>query len=332
MGYMLWLAVWVLLLPADAQPSAWPIEKLTVEGNRNYSTEQILAVGGLKAGQMAGKAEFEAARDRLLATGVFESVGYKFEAARNSKGYAASFQVVETGPLFPMRFDDLGAAPDEIREWLRRTEPLYAAKIPGTPALLEHYAKAIEKFLETKGLKKQVAGTLNGDNPSEVLAVFRPAGRLPVIAEVRFTGNAVVPAFALQNAIMSSAVGVPYNEARFRLTLDSTIRPLYEKRGRIRVSFPGIQVEPAKNVTGRVVTVSIKEGESYQLGKVKVEGAGLAPEALLKTGAFKTGDPVDFDQVQEGVDRIRKKLGSTGYLHPDIDVKREVDDRAKSVT
>jgi len=239
--------------------------------------------------------------------------------------------VVEIGPLFPMRFDDLGAAPDEIRAWLQRTEPLYAAKIPGTPALLDHYAKAIEKFLETKGLKKQVAGTLNGDNPSEVFAVFRPAGRLPVIAEVRFIGNAVVPAFALQNAVASSAVGLPYNEARFRLTLDSTIRPLYEKRGRIRVSFPDIQVEPAKNVTGLTITVSIKEGESYQLGKVKVEGTGISPEALLKTGAFKTGDPADFDQVQEGLDRIRTKLGSTGYLHPVINVEREVNDQSKSV-
>src|ERR1017187_1112541 len=58
--------------PAEAAPSKWPVETLTVEGNHNYTREQVLAVAGLKAGQLAGKAEFEAARDRLTATGVLD--------------------------------------------------------------------------------------------------------------------------------------------------------------------------------------------------------------------------------------------------------------------
>src|SRR4051794_821107 len=57
---------------------AWPVGSLQVEGNRIYTSQQILAAAGLKVGQMAGKDEFEAARDRILATGAFESVGYKF--------------------------------------------------------------------------------------------------------------------------------------------------------------------------------------------------------------------------------------------------------------
>ena len=59
----------------EAAPSKWPVESLTVEGNHNYSREQVLAVVGLKVGQLAGKPEFEAARDRLTATGAFETVG-----------------------------------------------------------------------------------------------------------------------------------------------------------------------------------------------------------------------------------------------------------------
>ena len=36
---------------------------------QNYTAEQLLAVAGLKIGQVAGKSDFEAARDRLIATG-----------------------------------------------------------------------------------------------------------------------------------------------------------------------------------------------------------------------------------------------------------------------
>ena len=72
--------------------SKWPVETLTVEGNQNYTREQVLAVAGLKVGQLAGKPEFEAARDRLTATGVFETVGYKFEPGANKQGSSRRFR------------------------------------------------------------------------------------------------------------------------------------------------------------------------------------------------------------------------------------------------
>ena len=72
-----------------------------MEGSHNYTPAQILAVAGLKIGQLAGKPEFEAARDRLVATGMFETVGYKFAPGGDKNGYAASFQVVEAQPAYP---------------------------------------------------------------------------------------------------------------------------------------------------------------------------------------------------------------------------------------
>src|SRR5262245_15313353 len=64
--------------PPAAPANQWPIQSMKVEGNKAYSTPQIVAATGLKIGQLAGKEEFEAARDRLVASGVFESVGYRF--------------------------------------------------------------------------------------------------------------------------------------------------------------------------------------------------------------------------------------------------------------
>src|SRR5689334_2017103 len=91
--------------PAPA-PDKWPVEKLAVEGNRMYTAEQVLGVAGLKIGQLAGKPEFEAARDRLVASGAFETVGYKFEPGPGQKGYIATFQITEVQPAFPVRFEE----------------------------------------------------------------------------------------------------------------------------------------------------------------------------------------------------------------------------------
>src|ERR1700687_5282540 len=69
------------------EQTSWPLETLKVEGNQNYTAAQILTVAGLRIGQTVGKPEFEAARERLDATGVFDRVGYRFAPARDSKGF-----------------------------------------------------------------------------------------------------------------------------------------------------------------------------------------------------------------------------------------------------
>src|SRR5574340_1006113 len=141
--------VWFLLL-ASLAPQRWPIETLSVEGNRNYTAAQILKVAGLAHGQMAGKEEFEAARDRLVATGAFETVGYRFAPGPNKKGYAASFQVVEVEPVYPIRFEELGVPDAEITAWLRAREPMFAERIPGTAQILARYAGEIRQVLAAR--------------------------------------------------------------------------------------------------------------------------------------------------------------------------------------
>ena len=131
---MVWfLALVSLCAPAYAQqkkaPLKWPIESLTVEGLKNYSQQQALAVTGLKVGQLAGTQDFEAARDRLLATGVFETAGYRFAPAIGSNGYSASFQVVEVEPVYPVRIEGLAASDSEIQAWLRKKDPFFGPKI-----------------------------------------------------------------------------------------------------------------------------------------------------------------------------------------------------------
>ena len=146
--------------PAVAEaPSKWPVEALTVEGNRNYTREQVLAVAGLKVGQLAGKPEFEAARDRLTASGVFETVGYKFEPGPNKEGFVASFQVTEVEPVYAIHFEELGVPEKELESLLHAKDPLYiSGKLPATKPLIDRYTNWIQEFLTSKGLTEKIAG------------------------------------------------------------------------------------------------------------------------------------------------------------------------------
>ena len=85
-------------------PARWPIASIAIDGNHIFTREQVLAVAGLRVGQVAGKADFEAARDRLLASGAFETVGYKFVQAPDGKGYAATLELDRSGADLPRGF------------------------------------------------------------------------------------------------------------------------------------------------------------------------------------------------------------------------------------
>jgi outer membrane protein insertion porin family len=318
--------------PAPKPPTRWPIETLSVEGNHNYSKEQLLAVAGLKIGQVAGKEEFEAAQKRLEATGAFETVGFRFAPGANSQGYAAAFQVVEVEPVYPVRFEELGVPAPEVEAWLRQKQPLFAPKIAGTKAVLDRYVESIQQLLAARSRPEKIVGKLAPVGPDQYVIVFRPARLAPAVAEINFAGNSVIPANLLREAISGVAVGTLYSEPNFRELLNTAVRPLYDARGRIRVAFPKITTEQAKDVEGLVIRVSVDEGPSFELGDVAIDNKTEVKSAeLLKLGDFKKGDLANFDQVNEGVERIKKRLRRQGYMRAAATVERKVNDEKKTV-
>lgn len=328
------LIVLMLTVAASSQEKAdrWPIQTLSVEGNRHFPDGRILAVAGLKLGQMAGKQEFEAARDRLIATGLFETVGYRFAPAPGGKGYAASFQVVEVEPVYPVRFEDLGVPDSEVAAYLSEGDPLFGPRMPGTKPVLERYASRIQAFLASRKREEKIVGRVATTGPDQFAVLFRPARRVPVVAQVSFKGNEAIPAKALQEAISGVAVGVAYKEETFRQLLNTSVRPLYDARGRIRVTFPTVSAAPAKDVEGIDVTVEVSEGASYELSGVRIEGAeGFPPPELLKTAKIKTGDVANFDEVNEGATRVRRLMQRNGYMRAQTNVERAVNDAKKTV-
>src|SRR5215467_15734742 len=125
----------------------------------DLARDQILVVAGLKVGQLAGKPEFEAARDRLIASGAFETVGYKFEPGPDKLGYVATFQVTETPSIFPVQFEDLGVSAKDVEQMLAAKDPLFSTKhLPATRNSFDRYVGWIQEYLGTKGITEKVAG------------------------------------------------------------------------------------------------------------------------------------------------------------------------------
>jgi outer membrane protein assembly factor BamA len=317
---------------AGAAPTRWPIESIAVEGLRNFTREQVLSLAGLKVGQTAGKTEFDAARDRLAGCGAFETVSYRFTPGPNG-GYAAVIQLSEVQQVYPVEFEDLHVSLRELTATLEAKDPLFAGgKLPATHPVMARYEKWLQEFLASKGMEEKIAGNVRPAQPGEYAIVFHPVRNLPAVAQITFDGNNVIPQNVLREAIAVSGIGAPYTEDTFRQVLNLSIRPLYEVRGRVRVAFPEIRTEPVKDVEGLHVFVKVDEGQSYDLGKIAIEGpTPLAPDALLKAGDFKAGDVANIERVNEGLEKIRKVVRRSGYLEAKVTSERKIDDPNKKV-
>lgn len=319
------------LLWAQSPNAPYPLIRLTVQGNRHFTPEQIMAAAGLKLGQPVSKETFDAARDRLMESGGFESVGYEFKPSAGKNGYDATFDVAEVALLYKFRFEDLPAQDDRLRTLLRQQEKLFGDEIPATPEVLNRYNGVLTKFLEGK---IEVIGRLSYDLPGPPTILFRPAGDRPRISQIHFTGNESVPSTQLFNTFSGVAVGKEFSEDTVRRLLDLNIRSLFEARGKLRVAFPKITAAPAKepDVVGVAVDITIEEGPDFKLGTVRYAGAATTQAKELDSLAkWRKDQVVNFEEIKANVDRITRQFKSKGYLHAESRVDRAVNDKEQIV-
>jgi outer membrane protein insertion porin family len=313
-------------------PTAYPLESLTVEGNHAHTAEQILAAAGLLVGQSAGNSELEAARQKLVATGAFDNVSYRFAPSKDGEGYDVVFEVAEVGQLYPIRFEELPAPDDQLRAWLKQKDPLFGDKMPATKPVVDRYVAWISEFLAAHDYHQAIAGKLTSEGREDLTLLFRPAKGHPSIAHVLFTGTGDLPSGLLQTAMYGVAIGVLYEEPRFRQLLDAAARPIYEAHGMLRVTFPKIDIAPAKDVDGVTVTVQVAPGPLYNLDRVSFVGADYSRSEWNSLAKLKTNQTVNFDEVKAAQDRIRADQRRSGHLDAASQVKRDVNDGEHTVS
>jgi outer membrane protein insertion porin family len=314
---------------AEPAPAVFPLEALRVEGNQKLTPDKILTVAALKIGEPVIRTDFDQARRRLMATGAFQSVAYEFKPSADSKGVDGVLRVVEVEYWFPYRFEDLPASDDALRAMLRKQEVILGDRIPATKEVISRYTAAIEEFLNGK---VEVTGKVISDVPGQPSIVFRPPAPRPNIAEVHFLGNDVLPTAALVNSLAPVAVGVPYSDATMHELLDASTRSQYEERGRVGVTFPKIAVEKAAKIDGVSVTITVNEGESYNLGTVKV--AGVPPDeadGMRNIGKWKAGDIANLELVRSGANKIVDRLRTNGYLNATAKTDRTIHENDHTV-
>ena len=322
--------------PAPLANQGFPINSITIEGNRILSSPAIVAASGLKKGENGGATVFDAARDRLLASGYFDAVAYQYKPATSSDGSAAgynvTFEVQEIEILYPVRIDGLPVSTEDITAYLKTRDPLFSGKMPGTQEVIRRTTAEIEQYLAGKGHDDKVAGKVIATAPEHFEVDFTPVRGLPAVSAVSFDDSKVISAIDLHNKISEVAFGQPFTENSFRLLLESQIVPLYEARGYMKVTFPQITTQPSTDVTGVDVKVTMDEGVEYKLARVAVFGKSASESArILKTAKLPQMTVANFDEVRQAATRVQDSMRHQGFLEARVTTDKKVDDAKKTV-
>lgn len=316
--------------PAQAE-KRWPLREIRVQGMKLITPQQVIDMSGLKVGMLAGQEEFDAARERIYASGCFDLVSYAFEPAEGG-GIFVTFEIRDVEQRGAWRLDRLPLDQNVFAARAAKTLQGFGAEIPMTEIYVKRMSELAEAMLKEKGIAETVIAKFEAGMKDGIIAVIQPKTPPPNIAQVNFVGARAVPPQELQRVILEIAVGTPWSEDLFRIYLENAVRAVYDSQGRLRAKFPSITTEPSKTSKGVVVTVTVDEGPVYKLGKLAIEGAPLPEEEINQLGgdAFKNDVPVNLSVVGSAMIKILARLAEIGYLKANYHAIKTIHDDTKT--
>jgi outer membrane protein assembly factor BamA len=219
------LTLVVIAFPACAQK--FIPKTIQFKGDQEYSTEEMLAASGLKRGETLDYAGMNECSKRLMDTGMFASLTFKFD------GQDLIFQLTAADQLAPVHLDNLPIASGaDLDSKLHNQFPLYHGKLPTEGGLLEQVRGALEAMLAAEGVKASVVAAPGADNKTHhVNSMHFSLANPPVAVSVKvFTGASDEFKEKLQ-AIAEEAAKIPFDTDSSASNIEQVFTVFYQDRG-----------------------------------------------------------------------------------------------------
>lgn len=309
------LAALVFVASAGSAPAQkFQPKSILFQGDPEYSNAELLEATGLKNDAVLSYADMQVYSKRLLDSGVFASVAFKFD------GQDLTFMLAPSTDLCTVRLENIPLAPGENPDAkIHDRVPLYHGKVPTEGGINDDVRVALEKMLAAEGLEATVAATTASDPSSHIVnTVSYSVTAPPVMAAVTHIEGASVQLQSRLQAVMAEAAKNPYSTSGSADNLARVIEQFYEDMG-----FAAAKVEVARagNATlqsGAIVvplSVHVEEGRIYQVTAVHLPpGTPVTQQEIDKALAASIGGPSIGVRIRSIWELISVRYKSKGYL------------------
>ena len=328
-----------LPLPASAQApdnsATASLREVRADGQKLLSEAQVASYTGLALGSQVGRADLQAAADKLVATGLFAKVSYNFQTR---SGVSVTYHVEES-PRIPAYFDNIPwFADSELVDAIRKKLPFFDGTLPEAGGVVEQAADAVKELISSHGLQVSLEHQVT-ENPTGEGRVqqFRIEGASLHIDKLEFSDPGLLNSKVVQQHL-SEVIGKPYSRMTIDMFLAEAIRPVYLQKGLLHVKLGPPEVRLTGNPNQKLpeqipVFVPITTGDVYHWKEAHWSGNVAVSEitlsALLK---LKPGDVADGMEIEAGWGRAREEFGHHGYLDATVEPSPTFDESAHTVS
>jgi len=321
--------------PQDA-PKSSKIAAISVTGAKKFSTDQIVAAGKIKAGDVVTAEQIQAAADRLSALGIFSTVNFRYSARGDA--IALEFQVAEA-PTYPLSFDNFPWLTDsEIGNAIRADVGLFTGESPGDGAMVDQITAVLEQLLAGRNIKGEVTHQLIAPVTGDGMVMqFRVENSNLQILSLKFGDTLATESERLRDRI-PDIKGQPYSRSAIELFESEQVRPLYAAKGFLRAQIgpPVVHLDSDPgNVAGSGVDVLIPvaPGPVYAWKGVTWLGNSVFPSSNLDAAmTIKSGDVADGMKIESAWRTIEDEYARRGYLDVKFTAQPQFDDGSRQIS
>ena len=324
------MAVLAAVCPAPAQK--FLPKTIQFQGAPEYSSQELLAATGLKKGIVLGYADMQDYSKRLLDTGVFASVAFKFD------GQDLIFLLVPSTDLYPVRIENLPLAPGkDLDAKLHDQLPLYHGKVPTDGGLTEGVRAALEKMLATGGLQAPVIATAAADPFTHKVNAVAYSITAPAVAvSVSHIGGVSDSFQAKVQAVVSEAAKNPFGTMDTAANLKRAVEQFYGDQG-----YAAAKIDVARSGDPFVqlgiievpFSIQVEEGRVYRVSAIHLPpGTPVTDEEIEKAQESAPGGPSAGVRVRSLWASIVARYRNKGNLDCKVTPHAEIDDANATVS
>src|SRR6056297_3207668 len=294
-------------LGTPAQAQNYRFTEVAIEGNQRIEGDTILSFAGIPRGETVGAGELNAAYQRILDSGLFETVELE------PRGNRLVIRVTEFPTINRIAFEGNDKIKnEELSGFIQsRSRQVFS------PAQAERDAATIsEAYAQNGRISARVTPKVIRRSDNRVDLVFEIfEGRAIEIQRIGFSGNRVYSDRRLRRAVQSKQAGLlralvqTDTFVEDRVSFDrQVLTDFYNSRGYVDFRVTGVNAELSRERDGYFVTFNVEEGQQFRFGEVTTvsEYDGVEAEPYHDTLKLRSGAVYSPEVVESAIARMER--------------------------
>jgi outer membrane protein assembly factor BamA len=329
--FVLLAAIFFFAAPHSAAAQKFLPKSIKFQGDPEYSDTELLAAAGLKKGVVLGYAEMQDYSKRLLATGVFATVAFKFD------GQDLIFMLTPSPDLLPVQIENLPLTPgQDLDKKIHDQVPLYHGKVPAEGGLTDDVGVALEKMLAGEGLQATVTATTAADLFTQKLSAVSYSIAAPTVNVGVASVDGVSNEFQSKvQAVLTKAQKSPFSTMNTAANLEQAVAQFYGDQGYAAVKIQVTRSGDPRLDSGSIVVpfaIQVQEGRVYSVTSIQLPpGAPLTQAEIDKMLSSPSPQPQGV-KVRSVWALLVSRYRNKGYLDCKVTPHATLNDAAATVS